>query len=313
MKNTTSWWIKRASLLFTLSIIHTSYILCFTDAGNKSREAALKIRPHHDEEEEAQTVSLDPLIASNSSHYTWTGNQFIPPDGVPMFHPDDFLSYFENRNTLFVGDSTGRRAYATLYGMMKGADLSNIQVIEIDDPNVIDINKKGRRKEQCDIPKRGLFNSSSQKSFLCRNLHNATIGTGGSGMHNESGVRGRVTGSNRNKGITGKFDFVNSVCYKDLLDLFSSARGRVGDAHDEVLNNGPFGDYDLVVVTSGIWEGVRSRDCRMMVNTTQHTTIPISDLDKYDLVLDSMANLSSPDLQFAFRTPGEPICLYFFA
>ena len=84
----------------------------------------------------------------------------------------------------------------------------------------------------------------------------------------------------------------------------SSARGRVRDAHDEVSNNGPFRDYDLVVVTSGgIWEGVRLRDCRMMVNTTQHTTISISDLDIYDLVLDSMANLSSPDLQFAFHPP----------
>ena len=124
------------------------------------------------------------------------------------------------RNTLFIGDSTGRQAYATLYGMMmKGADLSNIQVIEFDDPNVIDINKKGRQKEQCDIPKRGLFKNSSslQESLLCHKLHNATIGTGGSGMHNESDVRG-VTGFNHNKGITGKFDFVNSVCYKGLLD-----------------------------------------------------------------------------------------------
>ena len=297
--------------MLSLVVMQMAFTLYLVGSENKSLEIAQTIG--FNPKEVQKVLSLDPLITSNSSHYTWIGNQFIPPNGVPMFHPDDFLSYFENRNTLFVGDSTGRRAYATLYGMMKGADLSNIQVIEIDDPNVIDINKKGRRKEQCDIPKRGLFNSSSQKSFLCRNLHNATIGTGGSGMHNEAGVRGRVTGSNRNKGITGKFDFVNSVCYKDLLDLFSSARGRVGDAHDEVLNNGPFGDYDLVVVTSGIWEGVRSRDCRMMVNTTQHTTIPISDLDKYDLVLDSMANLSSPDLQFAFRTPGEPICLYFFA
>ena len=300
MKNTTSWWIKRASLLFTLSIIHTSYILCFTDAGNKSREAALKIRPHHDEEEETQTVSLDPLIASNSSHYTWTGNQFIPPDGVPMFHPDDFLSYFENRNTLFVGDSTGRRAYATLYGIMKGDDLSNIQVNEIDAPNVIDFNKPGQRQEQCDIPKRELFNSSG---FVCRNLRNATVGPAG-GMDNESDIRG-VTGSNHNKGITGKFDFIRRDCYKNVLDLFS-AGGRVGGAHNEL-----FSDYDLVVVTSGIWEGIRSYDCKMMVNTTQNTTIRMSGLDKYDLVLDSMANLSSPDLQVVFRTPGERRLLNF--
>ena len=109
----------------------------------------------------------DPLLKSNTSQYTWTGNRFIPPSGVPTFRPSEYLSYFSRRNVLVIGDSTGRRAYGTLFGMMTSSDHSNIPTAELDSKNVIDFNKKGTRKEECMIPERSFYGYGP---FVCRNL-----------------------------------------------------------------------------------------------------------------------------------------------
>ena len=59
---------------------------------------------------------------TNSSDYTWIGNSWIPPQGVPIFTPKQLKDYFSRRNVLFIGDSTSRRHYTTLYYLMNSTD-----------------------------------------------------------------------------------------------------------------------------------------------------------------------------------------------
>lgn len=274
----------------------------------------IQTKPHYFSAQDVLS-NLNPLIAANSSHYTWTGNHFIPPDGVQTFHPDDFSSYFEKRNTLIIGDSTGRRAYATLYGIMAGKDPSNIHVKDIDAPKVIDFNKPvpGSRQERCNDSERGLF-PLGDPQFVCRDLHNAThsrstvadartrsmhIRTGKS----DGGV-GTGTTANDNRRTTGRFDFIRRDCYQDILSFFIGDR----DGGQKVSIEEAFGDYDLVVVTMGIWEAVNWEDCKMRIKTTDHKTTTLTNVDKYDLVLGAMKELSSADLQVVFRTPGKSEC-----
>ena len=235
----------------------------------------------------------DPLVLSDSSDYTWMGNLFVPPKGVPTFSPTEYLSYFSQRNTLFVGDSTGRRAYGTLFGIMTSSDSDNILPKELDSKKVIDFNKGRKFQERCMVKERSLYGSTD---YVCRkvsdhvdiktNENNSTI------MHTFEQQE------ERNK--TGKFDYLDRRCMGDLVDLFN--------ANSTSIQN----DYDLVVINLGVWEGVRSRDCIKNVlrrNETDGTniTVALSNEEKYDLVLDTLSSASSLNLQVVFRTPGKSV------
>jgi len=54
-------------------------------------------------------------------------------------------------------------------------------------------------------------------------------------------------------------------------------------------------DYDLVIVNNGIWEGINMAACRREVNTG---------LGYLPMLLDTLRDSSSKDLQIVFRTPG---------
>lgn len=98
-----------------------------------------------------------PPVHMNSS---WIGNQWIPPPGYNMYSAREIQNYFRSHSILFVGDSTARRTYATMYGILSAAE-QHPTVYDLDDRSVIDAGKgKGSEKEYC--PKKGLF--------LCRKM-----------------------------------------------------------------------------------------------------------------------------------------------
>ncbi len=251
-------------------------------------------KPPRPQEQSDKKPDADALLVSNSSEYTWMGNHFVPPEGVPTFRPPEYLSYFSKRNTLFIGDSTGRRAYGTLFGIITSRNHADIKTSELDSKDAIDFNKPFNKKERCMIPERGLHGSID---YVCRNILNdvhlrsdedllahsdknstntSTITPGGN-----EGVE-----SSETKDI-GKFDYIRRDCLREIYNLFAANSTHM------------MKDYDLIVISAGIWEGIRQSQCRMRFSKT------LSNEEKYDVVLDTLSSISSMNLQIVFRTPGK--------
>lgn len=126
-----------------------------------------------------------PQIPPGNTYYSWRGNQWIPPPGIPTYSTKDFIAYFQNRNVLFIGDSTSRRTYSSLFAAMNAEDISNVHVSEINSPTVID-QHRGQKKY----------------SFyhMVPSLRNSSI------------MAPTVEGK-------GKFDYINRNCLIGLIDF----------------------------------------------------------------------------------------------
>mmetsp|Transcript_3544 Transcript_3544/g.5144 ORF Transcript_3544/g.5144 Transcript_3544/m.5144 type:complete len:387 (-) Transcript_3544:170-1330(-) len=229
----------------------------------------------------------DALLTSNSSEYTWIENHFLPPKGVPVFHPEDYSLYFQKRNTLFIGDSTGRRAYATLFAIMNStgyySNISSIPTKDLVNPDVIDFNKDGRRKEKCLIQHRSLHRlKTTWGEFVCRNISKDMS------SHHHHHQRLFVDKSNAG----AKFDYLKINCMKELVPIFSKEDGK---KHRTSSINEALMDYDLIIIAMGLHDALMVPECSAQ---------PISNSHDLDLVLDALSSVTSPELQILFRTPG---------
>ena len=191
----------------------------------------------------------------------------------PLFIPPN---YFQKRNVLFIGDSTGRRAYTTMCGIMNASDLNDIDIESIDSPAVIDINKPTptgtSRKEKCRKRDRKIYQSQFRED-VCRNLP-------------------PLPGAND----TGKFDYVRVNCYSHSSDYFANSghrRGKKPGPEDLVS------DYDLIIIASGIYEGMKNEMCRII-----NGTVNDNQSDRLRITLQSLQAVSSQETQFVYRTTG---------
>jgi hypothetical protein len=174
--------------------------------------------------------------ALDNQNYTWYGNQWMPPPHVPLYTREDMFQFFSTQDTLFIGDSTGRRAYATIFALMNASDPANIQVDELDHTRVVDINKKERRDEPC----------------TNRNFTNTTT-RGMLWFENRQGTQSVCRQVPSDDGAsTRKFDFIRADCWKDVYNFAN------------VEANQAFHEYSLVVVTNGFHEAVNPACCDMM-------------------------------------------------
>ena len=109
-----------------------------------------------------------PPVHINSS---WIGNQWIPPLGYRLYQPREMQKYFRHHSILVIGDSTARRTYATLYGILNATRPDDVPVHDIDHPSVIDIGKRGQPKEVChkkgpELCRKMPLNASNQFDFF---------------------------------------------------------------------------------------------------------------------------------------------------
>jgi hypothetical protein len=181
-------------------------------AWNQSRKS-----PFH------QHYPLYPSIAVNSS---WIGNLWIPPRGYRFYSLEEFRIYFARHSILFVGDSTARRTYATLYAILNATaattgDQEDVSIWDLDNPDVIDINKK-ETTEVC----------SKDGLALCRH------------QPQRRGLDNLAALGHSNPTISNKmpFDLMGGRCPSDIEALAkSSFQNRMKD-------------YSLIIISMGAAE-----------------------------------------------------------
>mmetsp|Transcript_20732 Transcript_20732/g.31110 ORF Transcript_20732/g.31110 Transcript_20732/m.31110 type:complete len:419 (-) Transcript_20732:32-1288(-) len=246
--------------------------------------------------------SIDLLAKSNTSDYSWVGDHWIPPPGVPTYSPTDLLRYFRKRNVLFIGDSTSRRVWATAYAMMNATDRKDIPIRDLDIHAVVDFHKRTQPPyRQCKLDDRGARKETQRlqkiifNQFECRDLPPLHDGIGDDDDGGESADNDGDDDAESKDFTTetkrGRFDFTFFTCYSQV-DWFIRL-GEDNDLFHKIIKP----DYDLIIIGTGIWEIVNMRDCERNNPNVRYD-------QRLKNLLNTVHKISSPELQVMYRTCG---------
>ena len=211
---------------------------------------------------------------TNSSDYTWVGNHWMPPPGVPTFTPRQLKEYYSQRNVLIIGDSTSRRVHATLYAMMNATDLDDMKASEIEHDHP-------KRKSACSEDMgRYISHMSGGKWIICQN--------------NTVEVEDTHDSSSGKVKKYFKFDHAIQYCY-EFIEWF----WRDSDVDDTVSLStdhltGFTKDYDLIIIAMGIWELAQPMACN---SRKPNTTIA----ERLQPALENLERNNPDGLQVVFR------------
>jgi len=171
-----------------------------------------------------------PPVHINSS---WMGNQWIPPPGYKTYSARKIQDFFRHESILIVGDSTARRMYGTLYGILNATtDTDNVQEQQINGDNVIDVNKNNET-EPC----------KKEGFALCREMP--------SYQDDDNDDGGNNTKKN-NLFTKHNYDQIRQVCLSDLVNMTEDANS---------LFRRSLQNYSLVVFIMGPWEVGDMSEC----------------------------------------------------
>lgn len=171
----------------------------------------------------------------NNQTYTWYGNQWISPSGIPVYTREEMREVFSQFDTLWIGDSTTRRAFATIFALMNSTS-SLISVDALNSARVIDVNKyayAGRVDEYSCINERNI-----SKSYY----------------YNQSDMYDMWTNSSVCRRLAGRsFDFVKALCLKEISEI--------GPLYWDLKR------YSLIIIGVGIHDALKPRGC--LINVTE--------------------------------------------
>jgi hypothetical protein len=202
----------------SLSLLTASNFFVKNKPTSASNNSVVVVEFSHSHEPTTTTVAT-----GAQSSYSWIGNHWRPPAGVPLYSPQDMRNIFSQEKTLWIGDSTARQDYVTLYNIIvarpsnnnsKGYNIDDITVSDLE--HGINVNKKGTITEPC---QKHLPNGI--KLLLCRSLEK--------------------------KGYP--YDYVEKMCWNDLVDLVTTKRNML-------INT-----YSTIIISVGIWEVLRDGYC----------------------------------------------------
>ena len=247
------------------------------------------------------TMSEQELSAHlrSSVDYSWIGDQWIPPPNVPMFTPDQIHDFFASRNVLFIGDSTTRRAYATIYGILNATDPHDIKVNSVDDASVTEFNKYESEEHICNIPGRQLFQSSLLQN-TCRNVPPVLKKKKKTKNQEQSSSSSSSSSEDQRRfqeeEPIHKFDFVRINCHSEVYDYISN-NGFYNNGSSTPSFPDLQQDYDLIIFGLGSWENAPN-SCRKIGGRKRNAQT------RHAMALEAIYQASSPSLQMVYRTVG---------
>ena len=244
------------------------------------------------------------IMKSNSSEYTWLGNSFIGPRGVPTFTPKQIKAYFEGRDVLFLGDSTSRRLFNTINGIITAEDLDDVKISEVDEEGILNANKDGAQI-LCDAVQQ----NRSAAFILNFDCNDRIVGGGDeddtipASAISSSGTESDTQNDNTRivKNIV-KFDSATAYCYSNIEYFWR-------DYEDDNPNDDPEKrlnpqleainkDYDLVILSIGIWELSKPDSCERKEPKTSTMN------SRMRRMMNNLQRNTRQDLQVAIRTSG---------
>ena len=256
------------------------------------------------------------IMKSNSSEYNWLADSFVNPPGVPTFNARQIKAYFERRNVLFIGDSTSRRVSNNIYGIITADNLDDVKVHEIN----YDVKTKHTNCSSEEQDRATLKVDRSFRGIICKDV---IVGDGsyeGNGddrtpVHADTPSSDTTNSSNpsstRTQMIrkkTVRFDRMNAECYKmikwqwrDAINTNSTEQSLLNQ--QSLLNPGLqaiYEDYDLVIISLGIWDSVKRAQCQSSWKDANWTS-PLTPLRG---MLNDMERNNPNDLQVVIRTAG---------
>ena len=237
----------------------------------------------------------------DNANYSWVGNQWIPPQGIPVYDPDAAYKIWTQHSVLWIGDSTCRQDWATMWAILNAGHhvYKDEKVVSIADLNQeININKGVVQVPKCTLRDTSspIFRALKLDAHVCRSTTDMT-----------RKARGRPS----LLPSSGKFDYLTNVCHHQLNELeplellslpppddkedHSSSSSRVMNNNKTTINRRLSDEYDVVMISLGLWESYRNWDCRRP---------NITDGERLVHALDSLKRISSTKLSIIWKTPG---------
>ncbi len=243
-----------------------------------SPEAFVPIAPIFANRNITRASNVDAL---NNQSYIWYGNHWMPPPGVPMYTREDMRKAFSQFETLWIGDSTTRRAFATTFALMSSTDTS-ISVDDLDHERILDVNKydrNGYREDSCQKQRR------NSKQYLQPGMAK---------IWGKRSICRRVGGHS--------FDFIRLECLNDL--------SKIAELLWEVKR------YSLIIIGMGLFDllvencgslpnmGTSTKEENSLHKLDNHTTMALQAAQQMaNIMKQAHANDSSPTAVL-WRTPG---------
>jgi hypothetical protein len=218
----------------------------------------------------------------------WLGQTWVPPHPWRLFGPSELLAMYQDTKMLWIGDSTGRRSFATMYAILQETahdkngttQHHHVSTKAMDHHTVIDVNKKSTT-EFCTK----WSNNETMAAAKLNNVPYPSLCRPTPAGNNRSSSSSSSSSSGQHRG--GEFSYASATCYSTIENLLAS----------ELAGTTNFtADVDVIVIAVGIWEVQRKGDCDYLERGNKNNdtkTLRKSAMQRLDFALQVAAKFTN--------------------